>query len=215
VNGKAGSGKTSVVLDLLLRKKPRIYRKNVHKIFFFAPESSLASIAGNPINSESVSHLYHDLTPEILTEAIELARQYHLQGMKSMFVLDDFAAVYKDHDIEQLLKQIVYNRRHMGIISIIMLTQIYYAIPMSLRRAATMLYIFKPTNKRESNAIMEEISGISKEQFDSLIKHVFHNSNDTSRFNFMLFIPDILKIFKNYNQLLTFSDDTSGETDKE
>ena len=205
INGKAGSGKTSIMLDMILRKKPRIYRKNVHKIFFFCPESSLSSIEGNPINEESVSHLYHDLTPDILEGAIEQAKEYGTQGLKSLFVFDDFAAIYKDHMIEQALKRLIYNRRHMGVIGIIMLTQIFYAIPLSLRRASTMMYLYKPTNRKESKAIMDEITGITPKQWDTLVQHVY--SDTAEKRNFMLFVPDTGKIFKNYSESIALSEE--------
>lgn len=199
VNGRPGSGKSSIISHLLTARKPKIYRKAAHKIHMFIPEHSLRSME-NEEYSEGVSHMYHELNEETLAECVTQIEQDALEDLKTIVVIDDFAAALKNHAVEETLKRLVYNRRHLGIIGIILVAQIYNLIPLSIRKAASILFTFKPINKKESDSLMSEIVGMNNDQFNEVLNYVF--SPTSSRHDFLVLIPETGQLFRRFDEEL-------------
>ena len=117
-------------------------------------------------------------------------------------IFDDMTAYLKDYHVEKLLKELVFNRRHLRT-SIFFLCQTYISVPKDLRKLFSNLFIFR-TNKIELKLIFEEqiedktkvnlISEITKLVFDRPFQFLFINT-DTQRF------------FKNFDELLFKDDD--------
>ena len=117
-------------------------------------------------------------------------------------IFDDCTAALKDYDVQKLLKELVFNRRHLRT-SIYFLCQTYISVPKDLRKLFSNLFIFR-TNKVEMKLIFEEqiedkdkinfISEITKLVFDKPYQFLFINT-DTQRF------------FKNFDELIFKDDD--------
>ena len=117
-------------------------------------------------------------------------------------IFDDMTAYLKDYHVEKLLKELVFNRRHLRT-SIFFLCQTYISVPKDLRKLFSNLFIFR-VNKNELKLIFEEqiedktkvnlISEITKLVFDRPFQFLFINT-DTQRF------------FKNFDELLFKDDD--------
>lgn len=197
--GKPGSGKSSIISHLLTARKPKIYRNAAHRIHMFIPENSLRSME-NEEYTEGVSHLYHELDETTLSECMARIEADSGEDLKSIVVIDDFAAALKNHEVEQILKRLVYNRRHLGIIGIILVAQIYNLIPLSIRKAASMILTFKPSNRKEADSLMSEIVGLSNDQFNEVLNYVF--SPTASRHDFLMMIPDTGQLYRRFDQEL-------------
>lgn len=205
LSGKPGSGKSSIISHLLTAKKPKIYRNAAHKIHMFIPEGSLRSME-NEEYSEGVSHMYHELNEATLSECLTQIEADSAEDLKSIIVIDDFAAALKNHVVEQTLKRLVYNRRHMGIIGIILVAQIYNLIPLSIRKAASMILTFKPSNRKEADSLMSEIVGMNNDQFNEVLNYVF--SPTSSRHDFLMMIPDTGHLYRRFDQELVMHSPT-------
>lgn len=199
VNGRPGSGKSSIISHLLTARKPKIYRKAAHKIHMFIPEHSLRSMEDEEY-TEGVSHMYHELNEGTLAECMTQIEADALEDLKSIVVIDDFAAALKNHAVEEVLKRMVYNRRHLGIIGVILVSQIYNLIPLSIRKAASILFTFKPINRKESDSIMGEIVGMNNDQFNEVLNYVF--SPTASRHDFLVLIPETGQLFRRFDEEL-------------
>ena len=68
VNGRPGSGKTSLILNLVA-KRGKLYNKKFDRVYVFSP--SLITMAKNPFEDLPDNQLHTELTEENLTTALE------------------------------------------------------------------------------------------------------------------------------------------------
>ena len=117
-------------------------------------------------------------------------------------IFDDMTAYLKDYHVEKLLKELVFNRRHLRT-SIYFLCQTYISVPKDLRKLFSNLFIFR-VSKNELKLMFEEliedkskvnlISDITKLVFDKPHQFLFVNT-DSQRF------------FKNFDELVFKNDE--------
>ena len=86
-----------------------------------------------------------------------------LAGDKTLFLTDDIIANETLDKRRQLLLESVISGRHRGH-SLLLLTQLYTAIPNDIRRQAKMLYVWYPKNRKDLNTIHEENDVIGQEE---------------------------------------------------
>ena len=113
----------------------------------------------------------------------------------SLLVLDDVTATLKDRDIQHLLKDLIYNRRHYRL-SIMILIQSYNAMPLAIRKTLSHFVAFKPRNKKEYTAIFEELIFLDRDVADRLQRFVFDEP-----YSFMFVSVDKNQIHKNFDLL--------------
>ncbi len=86
--GKAGSGKSSLVISFLSSKDA--FKKCFHNVFLFCPANSRSSILDDSWeNNLEEEQIYDDLTIDNLIDAYSKIEQDSLQGFKSLIILDD------------------------------------------------------------------------------------------------------------------------------
>ena len=144
---------------------------------------------------------YEELDYESLDEVMDRIKMSD-PDHNNCIIFDDMTAYLKDYHVEKLLKELVFNRRHLRT-SIFFLCQTYISVPKDLRKLFSNLFIFR-VNKNELKLIFEEqiedktkvnlISEITKLVFDRPFQFLFINT-DTQRF------------FKNFDELLFKDDD--------
>ena len=143
--GKAGSGKSSLVINFLSSKDA--FKKCFHNIFLFCPANSRSSIKDDFWeNNLEEEQIYDDLTIDNLIDAYSKIEQDSLQGFKSLIILDDFKKNLKG-DCEKFLLHIINNRRH-NRICIWICFQNYKTIPLQVSLTLTDLFIFKVGYKK-------------------------------------------------------------------
>ena len=70
--------------------------------------------------------------------------------------------------------KLLYNRRHQaGGISIILATQVWNKLPLSLRKVASHLVLFNSDNKKELSSIYDDFIRVERPIYDEIIKFVF------------------------------------------
>ena len=176
VSGKPGSGKSSLILNLLC-KRGKIYNKKFDRIFLFSP--SLATM-----NKEEIESVLEEIDGS---------------GDKVLFILDDVVNdLQKDMKLQRLMCKVLMNRRHLcgegGSVSVIITTQVYNKIPAP---------IFHTKNKKELETIFDELVLIPKKDYYDLLKYTFQKKHD---FLYIDVNKQFDKMFhRNFNQL-DFSD---------
>ena len=109
VNGRPGSGKTSLILNLIA-KRGKLYNKKFDRVFVFSP--SLTTMANNPFEDLPENQLHTDLNEANLTEALEDIRD---SGEKILFILDDVVNdMKKSAEVQNILSKMLMNRRHLA-----------------------------------------------------------------------------------------------------
>ena len=91
--------------------------------------------------------MYDELAMDTLEMILESAKQEAEKKHNSLLILDDVTAELKNNETQQLLKPIVFNRRHYRL-SVLLLAQSYINIPLSLRNTITHGIFYKPRNKK-------------------------------------------------------------------
>ena len=172
--GKAGSGKSSLVISFLNSKDA--FKKCFHNVFLFCPANSRSSIKDDFWeNNLDAEQIYDDLTIDNLIDAYSKIEQDSLQGFKSLIILDDVQKNLKG-DCEKFLLHIINNRRH-NRICIWICCQNYKTIPLQVRLTLTDLFIFK-VGKQEIENIYEELTEIDKNKFNIITNNAYNNLGD-------------------------------------
>ena len=197
--GKPRSGKTSLLYSLFQTSK--CLKKCFHNIYLFQPSHSRGFMKDKLFDKLPDDQKYEELDYESLDEVMDRIKMSD-PDHNNCIIFDDMTAYLKDYHVEKLLKELVFNRRHLRT-SIFFLCQTYISVPKDLRKLFSNLFIFR-VNKNELKLIFEEqiedktkvnlISEITKLVFDRPFQFLFINT-DTQRF------------FKNFDELLFKDDD--------
>ena len=167
--GKAGSGKSSLVISFLNSKDA--FKKCFHNIFLFCPSNSRSSIKDDFWeNNLETEQIYDDLNIDNLIDAYSKIELDADNNFKSLIILDDVQKNLKG-DCEKLLLHIINNRRH-NRICIWICCQNYKTIPLQVRLALTDLFIFK-VGKGELENIYEELTEIDKNKFNIITNNAY------------------------------------------
>jgi len=188
--GKAGSGKTSMLYALMTGILKKVY----HDIYVFQPEASQSSIKNNVLDKLPDENKFDALDPESLQEVYDRILAEEKEYNKAI-IIDDQTIHLKNKDVERLLKDLIFNRRHYGV-SIYFLVQNYTSVPLSIRKAFTNLFIFK-INKKEMGVIFDEAIEQKKEIMDEVYKMVYNKPH-----NYLFINTDTQRLFKNFDELL-------------
>jgi adenosyl cobinamide kinase/adenosyl cobinamide phosphate guanylyltransferase len=191
--GSAGSGKSSWAISLLTNKKA--YKKVFENVFFIIPPHSRASVSNKIFEKHDQEKIYDELTPEILEEIKAKVEDESEGGFNSLLVIDDCTVHLKNKSNEMLLKNLIYNRRHLKL-TIWLLAQSYTQIPLGVRKCLSHLVLFKPKNKKEYSSIFEELIFLPREQGDEIIKYIYQRQHD-----FMYSNIGTNELYRNFNKL--------------
>ena len=191
--GKAGSGKSSLVISFLSSKDA--FKKCFHNVFSFCPVNSRSSIKDDFWeNNLEEEQIYDDLTIDNLIDAYSKIEQDSLQGFKSLIILDDVQKNLKG-DCEKFLLHIINNRRH-NRICIWICCQNYKTIPLQIRLTLTDLFIFK-VGKQEIENIYEELTEIDKNKFNIITNNAYKNIGDFLYLNCLS-----QRLFNNWDEIV-------------
>lgn len=184
--GKPGSGKTNLLYSFM--KSPKIFKKVWHNIFLFQPSHSRASMKDKIFDTLPDDHKFDELTVENLDNVINIIKEED-KKYNNCIIFDDMGAYLKDHDIMTLLKELIFNRRHLRT-SIIFLCQTWLSVPKDIRKLFSNIFCFKCA-KNELKQIFDEviegkdkyINDISKTVFNEPYKYLFINTNSQRLFD--------------------------------
>ena len=189
VCGQPGSGKTCFFLNLINKKSKHTFYKKFDRLYIFS--NSLHTISQKiKLPDDRLHHGIDDLE-EVVDE---LAQEKY----RTLIILDDVISDIKNNEF---FMKLLYNRRHIGGgISIVILTQVWNKLPLSLRKVASHVVLFNTANKKEYDSIYGDFINMKRETFDEIIKYTFDKKHA------FLFLDTVNKLFyKNFN-LLSFEE---------
>jgi hypothetical protein len=192
ITGSAGSGKTSMLVNLLT--SPQAYKKAFHAVHCIIPAHSVASLKKNIFAKHPRMH--DELNFVTLDRIYEQVMRDGEEKMNSLLIMDDVTASLKNLDVQMLLKKLIYNRRHYRL-SIICLVQSYNAMPLAIRKTISHLACYKPRNKKEMAAIWEELIFLDKETGEALQRFVFDKP-----YSFLFACADTNELYKKFDRIL-------------
>ena len=177
VIGRPGSGKTSLTISFITQKKPNIYRKTHHHLLVIMPENSINSLSDNPFKKLDPTNIYGDLTDATITEVYNKIVEFSKSDEKTILLIDDMTASLKaSRFIQETLKKLIYNRRHLKLNIIIIL--------------------FKPA-KKEFELVFDELMENKKDVFLNIMKLTYDQKH-----NFLFMNVPTQRLFKNWDEIL-------------
>lgn len=173
--GGPGSGKSSFMLSLF--RTTKLLRKKFDHIHFFSPMASFLSVVSHPFQNHD--KIYHELSGDAIrgiTSELESMKEECDKNNEEMelscVVIDDFASELKNKDIERALKNLLIRTRHLNTY-VIITTQNFNLIPLTLRKLITFATIFKPRTKAEFESIASELLKYESEDAYKIFNYVF------------------------------------------
>ena len=180
--GKAGSGKTSLLINsLTMKKENRVYRKVFDKIILVMPSNSRKSLKNNPLDDLPEDQTFESMGDDVINKVKEIRESFDELDKKKkrarhqLLILDDVTAYLKDNP--KGLIELATNRRHLKL-SIILLVQFVRAVPRPVRFQITHVTFFKPSNEIDIKILQEEFINLKKDVFDDLKRVVFESPHD-------------------------------------
>jgi GTPase SAR1 family protein len=182
--GKPRSGKTSLIYSFF--KGP--FKKVWHNIYLFQPTASRASMKDNIFESLSEDKKFNELNVDNLQQVMNSITNED-KKYNNCIIFDDMTAYLKDTETLKLLKELIFNRRHLRT-SIFFLVQTWYSVPKDIRKLFSNCFIFR-VNKEELKTIFNEIvegkddyiNDISKLVYSEPYKYLFINTNSQRLFD--------------------------------
>jgi len=193
--GKAGQGKTSLILSLF--SSNRLLKKVYDCVILFQPYSSRDSIKEGDAIFDVLpeEQLFPELTEETLEEAVDIIDECAGEGLNSVIILDDVSASLKDKGVEKELKRLNWNKRHRKL-SFFFLSQSYYAVVKDVRKMFNYIIVFKVAPMELKVIIEENLQGnYDKKIINELAKMVFDK-----KFNYLLINCDTGELYKGNKQ---------------
>lgn len=192
--GKAGSGKTSMIVSLLNTKS--LFYQVYHNIYLFMGANSRQSIKGNFFDKKiPPENIYDELTIDNLDSVYNQIKEDADEGYRSLIILDDVQKQLKDNEVQKQLLHIVNNRRHLKT-SIWCANQNYINLPRSVRMGLTDMFIWK-VNKREFENIFAEQIEQHKDKFHEVMKILFKEPHD-----FFYLNTNSQRMFNNWDEII-------------
>ena len=184
--GAPGSGKSTFWINLISKKSKHTYYKKFDKILIFS--NSLHTITTKIKLPED--RLFNG-TAELESVVDSLSDSED----KVLIILDDVISEIKN---DSFFMKLLYNRRHQaGGISIILATQVWNKLPLSLRKVASHLVLFNSDNKKELSSIYDDFIRVERPIYDEIIKFVFDKKH-----NFLFLDCANNLYYKNFNALI-------------
>jgi len=184
--GRPASGKTSLLYSFF--KSPKIFRKVFHNIYLFQPSHSRSSMKDNIFSKIPQEQCYEELNYENLNGVMESIKAED-KKYNNCIIFDDMTAYLKNGDVKKLLKELIFNRRHLRC-TVIFLVQTWYSIEKDIRKLFSNIFCFR-VSKQELSTIMDEVveskakymNEIAKIVFNEPYKYLFINVNSQRLFD--------------------------------
>lgn len=192
--GKPKSGKTSLLYSLF--QSGKCLKKCFHTIYLYQPSHSRGSMKDKLFDKLPTEQKYEELDEENLQEVIDKIKNAE-PDENNAIIFDDMTAYLKNKETLKLLKELVFNRRHLHT-SIFFLVQTWFSVPKDLRKLFSNIFVFK-VNKNELNTIFEEaIEDKDKVDLqDDIRKIVFDKP-----YQYLFINTDSQRLFKGFDELI-------------
>ena len=198
--GNSGSGKTSLLVSMLLDKK--ILKKCYNHVIVVCPVSSRKSMKRDPFQDLDPAKQFDDLTD--IDKILEMLTFYSSENETSLLVIDDNQSYLKDTHIANILNHICANRRHLKT-TIIILLQPYNKLPLSSRKLLNVLISFRPS-KKEWVSIAEETLEYTPDQIDKVFKICFPHDQDKDKHVWLMVDIQFQRLFRMFDEIIIKDD---------
>ena len=199
--GKPGSGKTSLLISMLTGTgKNKVFKKCFNHVLLVMPKHSRESMKVNIFKKHHEDKMYDTLNFESITSIKAKLTASTAEKENTLLILDDVGASLKNADIQKELCEIIFNRRHLKCM-IIILVQNFTSMPLLIRKLFTNVIAFKPS-KKEFEKLCEELFEFHKDKALDIIKFVYREPHD-----YLVLNVDSQKLYRFFDEVILHNKD--------
>ncbi len=196
--GRPGSGKTSLLYSLF--KSRSLFNKVFHNIYLFQPSHSRASMKDNLFDKIPDNQKFDELTFENLQSVLNTIKNEDPK-YNNCIIFDDMTAYLKIPDTLKLLKEMIFNRRHLRL-SIFFLVQTWFSVNKDIRKLFSNIFIFR-VSKTELKNMFEEVIESKEKYINEISKIVFDEP-----YKYLMININSQRLFKGFDELI-FNDENN------
>lgn len=166
IAGKAGTGKTSLLIGLL--SSPQLYKRCFERIYVFMPSNSRASLKDSIFDSLPEEQVFDELNIDTLSQAFSGAESLSKEKQRTLIIFDDVQQFFKG-ECEHLINHMIANRRH-NRLSMFFIAQTYKKVPRPCRLGMSDVFCFR-LSKSDMDDIKTELIDISDKTWSRIIQN--------------------------------------------
>ena len=159
------------------------------------PTSSINSMKKNPFKGHDEDKMYNELNYETINNIYNRLEESSAEGQSTLLLLDDVGASLRNREIKNIMRKIIYNRRHLKV-QIIILLQSFMSLEKEIRKLFNNVIMFKPS-KVEFQNLFDELFETNKD----VALDIMHLAYDEPH-NYIMLNVDTQKIYKKYDEIL-------------
>jgi KaiC/GvpD/RAD55 family RecA-like ATPase len=199
--GKPGSGKTSLLVSFLTGKKDRkVFRNVFDHILLIMPKSSRDSMKKNIFKKHDEDKMFDELDYGTISTIHERLLKSSSENENTLLILDDVGASLKNNEIQKILRNIIYNRRHLKV-HIVILLQSFISCPLEVRKLLNNIFMFKPS-KMEFENLFNELFETKKELALDIMNVAYNKPHQ-----YLMLNVDTQRMFRGFDEIVVESDD--------
>lgn len=187
-------GKTSMLISWF--RDPKLLKKCFNNIILVIPKQSLKSLKDkdNPFKNLHEEKIFHSL--EDIAIINEMCKIFASEKQTTCLIIDDMTSYFKDPFVARELTDIIQNRRHYRT-SVILLTQLWNRMPLSIRKLCNISIVLHKPSKKELALIFDEVLEQKEEIAEQIGKIAFKQ-----KYDFLMILPETQKIYANYDEIV-------------
>ena len=137
---------------------------------------------------------YEELTHANLSEVMTRIKAED-KDFNNCIIFDDMGAYLKNTETKQLLKELIYNRRHLRT-SIFFKVQTYLSIEKDIRKLFSNIFVFK-VSKKELETIFDEVIEQEKDNILPISRLVYDKP-----YQYLFINTDSGKLYKMFDEII-------------
>jgi len=219
IAGFSGSGKTSLLVNLLSKPKRNGIRQSFKNLFsnIVVVSPSLHTLKNNVFKDLADEKQYKEFNEEMLDNFYELLDKIKAEEIAeaedqdrppepqyTLLILDDVASsLRKNKKLEQRFINLLQNRRHLGYggVSVISIVQSVVQVAPQHRNNLSHLITFKPKNKKEEERIYTEFVNQPNKFMDDFFNYFFQDKYDFMLIDLTLRDNPDFVFYRKYNKV--------------
>jgi hypothetical protein len=183
--GRAGSGKTSMMISFLTSKN--LFRRVFSQILVCMPPTSRQSLKKDPFKGLPPNQIFDSLTVDTMQKMLDMAaEEAKKEGGATLMIFDDVQVALKDKNVERLVVHANNNRRH-NRTTLWFMVQNWVKMPRSLRMGCTNVFLFS-VSRADQHMIYEEVVEIAEPVFNRMCLMLKHEQQKPDKEKSFLFI---------------------------
>jgi hypothetical protein len=159
------------------------------------PSASRNSLKKNIFEHHAEDKMFDELDINSITSIYSQLLASTTEKENTLLILDDVGASLKSNAIQKILKQIIFNRRHMKV-HIVMLLQSFTSCPREVRKLFTNIFVFKPS-KLEFEYLFDEMFETKKNAANDIMTFAFDQPH-----NYLMLNIENQKMYKNFDEII-------------